>query len=91
MSERQTVAVVDETNKAAWFDVAEARRWTATTLLGGALYRVAGRWVALDGLAELAGEPARIVDDEAAVTWFAVNGYSPPTELVECAQRRKLR
>jgi len=90
MSEWQTVAARDADGKLWWFPIAEAQRWLATTLVGGELFRVAGRW-ALSETAALLGEPARIIDDEAALAWLTRNGYSPPTSLAECADRNKLR
>lgn len=91
MNERETVAVREADGQSWWFPLNEAQHWTATTMEGGELFRAAGRWILLDAIATLLGGPARIVDDEAALAWLTVNGYMPPAELVECAERRKLR
>lgn len=90
-NERQTVAVVDGDGKLWWFRMEDATHWEGTTMEGGELFRVAGRWVMLAMLAEELGEPARFVDDEAALQWLTANGYAPPAELADCAERRRLR
>ena len=88
---RQTIATSDAEGQLQWFPVAEAQRWTATTLDGSELFRVAGRWVLLEAMGRLCGEPARIVDDDEALWWLTINGHQPPLELGECAERHKLR
>ena len=90
MTERQTVATRDDDGNLWWFPVADAERWTATTLDAGDMYFAAGRWLLLPALADLTGEPARLIDDDAALEWLVCNGYSPPDELADCAARRRL-
>ena len=89
MTERQTVAVRDPEGNLRWFPVADAERWTATTLDAGDMYFAAGRWLLLPAMADLTGEPARIVGDDAALEWLVCNGYSPPDELAERASNRR--
>jgi len=93
MTDRQTVAVRDDSGNLRWFPVDDAQRWPGTTLNGGDLYRVAGQWVLMPPLAELLGEPARLIDEDEALTWLATNGYRPDglDELTDCAARRRLR
>jgi len=90
MTDRQTVAVRDPEGNLRWFPVADAEHWHGTTLDAGDLYFVAGRWLVLPTLADLTGEPARIVDDDVALDWLVCNGYSPPGELAERASNRRL-
>ena len=45
MTDRQTVATRDDDGNLRWFPVAEAQRWTATTLDAGDMYFAAGRWL----------------------------------------------
>ena len=90
MIDRQTVAVRDDAGDLLWFEVADAQRWTGRSLNGGSLYRVAGKWVLLGMMAELSGEPARIVDEDEALRWLTCNGLAPPDELMHCASRLRL-
>ena len=91
MNEQQTVAARDSEGNLWWFPRAEAHHWESTTLQGGELYRAAGRWVLLPDLASLTGELARIIEEQEALTWLLSNGYAPPGELADFAQRRRLR
>lgn len=90
MDDRQTVAVQDEAGKLRWFLLTEAKEWAATTLPGGTLYHVAGQWVLLSEVAAITGEPARILNDDAALAWLLTNGYLPHGELVNLSARLKL-
>lgn len=89
--QRQTIAVTDERGDLAWFPTNDARRWLATTLPADELFYVAGRWCLQDTLARLCGEPARVVDRDAAMRWLLLNGYTLPPELAEVGEARRLR
>ena len=91
MNERQAVAVRDDAGQWWWFLVAEATRWHATTLQGGELFRIAGRWAVLDSTAAMCCDPARVIDDQEALSWFLSSGHAPPAELADYAVRCKLR
>lgn len=90
MTERQTVAAHDTEGKLRWFPVADADRWTATTMEGSELFHVAGRWVILPGMAKVSGQPDQIITDDEALDWLDCNGFLPPENLNELAARRRL-
>jgi hypothetical protein len=90
MDERQTIAVSDTDGNLLWFAVKNSERWCSTTLEADELFRISGRWVLLDATANLLGKPARTIDDEAALSWFVVNGFLPPDELVNFAKCSEL-
>ena len=90
MTERQTVAVYDSDGQLRWFPVTDVDRWMATTIEGGELYYVAGRWILLPGMADVSGQPAQIITDDEALDWLVSNGYSPPQDLDKPAARRRL-
>ena len=91
MTDRETVAVKDAEGNLRWFPVADAQRWPGTTMDCGDMYFAAGRWLVLPTLADLTGEPARIVDDDQALEWFVRNGYAIPEALTDFADRVRLR
>ncbi len=88
---RETVAVPNADGSLAWFSISEAQRWIGTASGSGELFRVAGRWALFDELTALAGLPAELVDDARALEWLTLNGFEPPAELADFAERRRLR
>lgn len=91
VAQRVTVAARLADGEVAWFRIAGAKHWSATTLLGGELFRVADHWLLLEPTSAILGEPAILIDDEAALAWLLANGYEPPSELSAVAERRLLR
>ena len=89
---REVVAVRDEQGF-SWFAVEDAAQsWSGTTLSGGELFHVAGRWVRLDSTAGIpTANVARVIDDDLALEWLVTNNYRPPTELSDLAERHRLR
>ena len=91
MSTRNVIAARDEHDSISWFRVADAKNWRPTTLNGGELFFVGGRWALLPPMNSIYGRPAKLIDDLEALEWFATNGYEPPDELKEYADARQLQ
>ena len=90
-NEQATVAARDTDGKLWWFPVADAQEWLGTTIKKGKLFRVARKWVLLEHIPALLGNPGTVVDDEGALSWLLASGYMPPSDLAACAAPRLLR
>jgi hypothetical protein len=88
---RETVAILMADGSLAWFSISEAQRWIGTASGSGELFRVAGRWALLGELDAFSGLPAEIIDDARALEWLTLNGFEPPAELANLAERRRLQ
>jgi len=86
---RLTVHVADDKEPSQWFDVNDAEYvWRVFNKEN--LYLVGGRFVLLKAEV-LTFESGRVIDHAAALKWLTRNGFYPPDELSDLAEKHRIR